>query len=162
VDIGVDPVSAAIGVVGVVLAIVSIRLTIRLAKQPTPEPLPEPTPLFEGRVDSPAKVREFVDFLDAHQLRRVRLDVALPADVTTPEGNLLAARRLFLAAPPGDGYEGYEISLKVEDVASSPLTYAHGIWRLNSYVAVERPAGIWQGILARQLIPISLDEVARD
>jgi hypothetical protein len=73
--------------------------------------------------------------------------------------NWLAATYFFLPeAPPGDG-KGYEISLNVDEVKKSPLTYAHGYWNPDSYVAVEQPAGVWQGILARRLNPIPLEDV---
>jgi hypothetical protein len=78
---------------------------------------------------------------------------------TTPTNNWLAATYFFLPeAPPGEG-EGYEVSLNVDDVKKSPLTYAHGYWKLDSSVAVERPAGMWRGLLARGLNPIPLEDV---
>jgi hypothetical protein len=156
VSLGIDPLAAAIGIAGLAIAL----LAMRQATRPTPPTLPEPTPLFEGELNSPEKVAEFVRFLSSHELRRARLDIYLPAEAATPEGNVLAARFFHLDAPPNDGFDGYEISLRVADVRSSPLTYVHGLWRLDSYVAIERPAGIWQGVLARQLVPISLSEVA--
>ena len=112
-----------------------------------------------GRRGLAEPIREFVDFLADHELQTVRLDIWLSGDAAQPVDSWLAATYFFLPeASPGYG-EGYEISLNVDDAKKSPLTYAHGYWKLDSYVAVERPAGMWQGILARRLNPIPLEDV---
>jgi hypothetical protein len=152
----IDPLAGVLASVAIVIAVVAWRWPRRASDTP---PAPKQTPVFEGGADSPEKIREFVDFLADHELQTVRLDIWLPGDAAQPVDNWLAATYFFLPeAPPGDG-EGYEISLNVDEVKKSPLTYAHGYWKLDSYVAVERPAGVWQGILARRLNPIPLEDV---
>ncbi|HKE74834.1 MAG TPA: hypothetical protein VKB57_14530 [Acidimicrobiales bacterium] len=123
-------------------------------------PKPPSIPSFSGGLHDPDQVREFIDFLDRHELGRARLDISMPGDVAHPEGNVLAARSFHLADPNGN-HGGYEVLIRGGEVAARPLTYAHGVWRLESYVAVERPSGVWQGILARALVPISLADIAR-
>jgi hypothetical protein len=62
-----------------------------------------------------------------------------------------------VAHPRVDPYDLHH--LMGHELKKSPLTYAHGYWKLYSCVAVERPAGMWQGLLARRLNPIPLEDV---
>jgi hypothetical protein len=143
--VSIDPVAAILAAVGIAVAVMLARWQVR---RPDAPPMGTQTPVFEGGVDYPERVQEFVDFLAAHELQTVRLEVWLPADVTKPTDTWLASTSFFLPSPPGDDGEGYEISLKVDDAKDSPLHYAHGIWRLDSYVA-------------RRLNPIPLEQVRR-
>jgi hypothetical protein len=114
-------------------------------------------PRFEGKLGHQTKNCEFVDFLTRNRHHRVRLDVWMDdADAAGDDGQR-SPEQIRLVAPndnPSLGDE-CEITIRVDDRKQSPLSRAHGVWRLNGYVAVEGLMGVWQGTPSYHLVAVS-------
>jgi hypothetical protein len=122
-------------------------------------------PRFEGKLGHHTRNSEFVDFLTKNRHRRVRVDVwmddrldeaaATGADRSSPE-------QIRLVAPndnPSLGDE-CEITIRVDDSRNSPLSHAHGVWRLDGYVVVEGLKGVWQGVPSYHLVAVTVPQRA--
>jgi hypothetical protein len=152
-----------LAVTSVVVGVASLILAIIAWRRPRTPRRPK-TPAFDESLGSPEQNRRFVEFLSRNEGRRVRIVVTLPEGAASVgNGPWLASKTFTLdTGAPGPGAQTgvWEFNLRVEDVKDSPLTYAHGTWTLRGHFAVDAVAGVWQGVVVPNLVPIPLVEVA--
>jgi hypothetical protein len=120
-------------------------------------PDPRDIHTFSGSLDE--KRRSFLRFLDDNKSRKVLIDAwsdGSKVDGLASQGDWLADTEFSLK----NVEERLEsrIVIAVRKLSDSPLTYAHGTWRLQGYFAVQGLVDVWQGVSVRILVPISLKE----
>jgi hypothetical protein len=148
----------------IVAAVVTTLIAILAWLRPRP-PRRRKVPSLDGPLGASTRNAEFLDFLQRHEHRRIRLDVWLEDAAASVESgsHLLAARSFMLRLEGAHGErlgELHEIFILVDDVKDSQLTYAHRTWRLRGYFVASGIAGIWQGVIVHNLTPIPLAAVA--
>jgi hypothetical protein len=144
---------ALVAGVAVVLAVVLVVVPVLLRRRSGRR---RRVPRFEGKLGNQTRNREFVDFLTRNRHHRVRLDVWMDDADAAADDDRGAPEQIRLVAPsdnPSHGDE-CEITIRVDDRAHSPLSRAHGVWRLNGYVAVEGLMGVWQGTPSYHLVAV--------
>jgi hypothetical protein len=151
-------------IVATATAVVAVVIAV-LAWQRPKKPRRSRVPSFEGRLGDSKQNVKFLKFLGKHERRRVYLDLVLDEDAATvdPSGSWLAAKFFHLRIDGKDAERlgsMHDINIGVDELNDNPLTYAHGIWTLKGYFAVEGAVGFGQGILAHRLVHISLSSAA--
>jgi hypothetical protein len=106
--------------------------------------------------------RDFLDFLDRNQGRKVFIDVWLSSTEfpqVEPEGDWLATRWFTIRdESPRQLLPNQSVRIAVDDPRESQFTYASGAWKLHGYFAVRGVVAARQDTVERVLEPIPLKE----